>query len=537
MLVRGLDPDIAATRDQLLEDWAVDDELFCYDVLSETFEAEFTPLHDEIFRAIRGDSHYKLVLAPRGLGKTSICRSIVIKAILYREKHFIVYASNSLTLAEMQTENIKRELLSNKVIRKVWGDVRECVDVPDWAFVDESFSKKAWVAWGSCLILPRGLDQQFRGLNWNNWRPDLIILDDVEKKDELNNEEMREKNTVLMLGDIMECGSRLRKDTDFIYLDTLKHEDALPVRLMEMGGWDWTRLQICDEELLRQGIVQSYAPAFMSNEEIALKLRNLEHIGQGDIFWREYMNVPVGPSTASFKKTDFRYYSEDSCETWKYAGDDAERSVRILLGKIDKQFFENVIIVDPAKTVTPQSCESAIICIGVNLFSHQIIVRDIVSDKLYPDQLYDAIILMKQRWQASAIAVEVTSLNEFITFPLKNELAKRNITNYEFIELKPRAKKEDRVKALIPLYRSGYIYHNPEVCERLEKQLVSFPASRLWDIMDALAYAVELFLLGDRFFSPNFSLMPEVPSKDEMMQAYTDEYGEEFTLDDMEMLV
>lgn len=537
MLVRGLDPEVAEHRDALLEEWLLDDELFCYDVLYETFEAEFTELHDEIFKAIRGDSHYKLVLAPRGLGKTSICRAIVIKAILYREKRFIVYASNSLTLAEMQTENIKRELLGNEIIRKVWGDIRECIDVPDWAVLDESFSKKAWVAFGSVFILPRGLDQQFRGLNWNGIRPDLIILDDVEKKDELDNEDIREKNTVRMLGDIMECGSRLKKNTDFIYLDTLKHEDALPIRLMEMGGWDWTRLQICDEELLQKGIVSSKAPAFMSNEEIAQKLKALEFIGQGDIFYREYMNMPVGPSTASFKRADFKYYCETSGEMWNYAPDDMEKINRIILGKLDTKFFENVIIVDPAKTVTPQSCESAIVCVGVNLMSHQIIVRDVISEKLYPDQLYDAIINMKEKWGATAVAVEVTSLNEFITYPLRNELAKRGIINFELIELKPREKKENRVKALIPLYRRGYILHNPQVCDQLEKQLLSFPASRLWDIMDCLAYTAQLFFIGERFFAPSFSLMPEAPDKKELQDAYTDEYGQEFTLDDMELLV
>ncbi len=65
-------------------------------------------------------------------------------------------------------------------------------------------------------------------------------------------------------------------------------------------------------------------------------------------------------------------------------------------------------------------------------------------------------------------------------------------------------KKALRIKELVPYYRGGYIYHNASCAntKKLEQQLLMFPRSALWDIMDAEAYIIEMLELGERYFSP-----------------------------------
>jgi len=106
---------------------------------------------------------------------------------------------------------------------------------------------------------------------------------------------------------------------------------------------------------------------------------------------------------------------------------------------------------------------------------------------------------------AKVIGVEETSLNEFIKQPIKNEMFRRG-KFFELIWLKARGgmKKELRIKELVPYYRGGYIYHNA-LCagiKKLEQQLLMFPRSALWDLMDAEAYIIEMLELGERYFSP-----------------------------------
>ena len=114
-----------------------------------------------------------------------------------------------------------------------------------------------------------------------------------------------------------------------------------------------------------------------------------------------------------------------------------------------------------------------------------------------------------------------SSLEEFIKQPFLNEMNRRG-RFYEFVWLKARGGqnqqkgKEGRVAALAPFYRQGFVYHNRQCCADLEAQLLSFPKSRLWDIMDALAYIVEMMEMGGRYFQPPEELDDSEAEYDEL---------------------
>ena len=201
-----------------------------------------------------------------------------------------------------------------------------------------------------------------------------------------------------------------------------------------------------------------------------------------DVFYREYMNIPISVEDAVFKPEYFKYYDD----------------VKLIE---DNHKIENVVLVDPAKTVKLHSAYSAIVCVGVDCETNALYVRDLVNKRLHPDELYDEIFKMCETFNVSVVGLEVTSLNEFITYPMKNEMLRRNNV-FELIELKARAKKEDRIASLATFYRQGLIYHKKGVCDVLEDQLMSFPRSRYFDAMDAFAYIVEMLELGYRYFEP-----------------------------------
>jgi predicted phage terminase large subunit-like protein len=161
---------------------------------------------------------------------------------------------------------------------------------------------------------------------------------------------------------------------------------------------------------------------------------------------------------------------------------------------------------DPAKTVKIHSAETAIVGIGIDLTTARLYFRDIVAEKMYPDEIYTSLFDMAIRLDAKVIGIEETSLNEFIKQPIKNEMFRRG-KFFELIWLAARGgmKKEHRIKELVPYYRQGYIYHNASCSniKRLEQQLMMFPRSALWDIMDCAAYIIEMLELGERYFSPS----------------------------------
>jgi hypothetical protein len=475
----------------MIKDPAIEETLaLCYTntkvcaktLFPDTFYAPFSTLHDQIFELIDSGAQKMAIAAPRGLGKTSIARTVAAKGILFRDVNFISYVSNSATAGEMQTENIKRELKSNTEVRKLFGDIK--VADNDVEF-DDTFSKLAWVAFGNTLVMPRGAGQQVRGLIWKNHRPQLIIVDDLENKDELMNEENRRKLKEWFLSDLLKSVNRYLNDWRIIYIDTLKHEDSLLQMLIESSDWESLRLSLCDSNY------RSYVPDYITTEELKKEVEEHREKGALDVFYMEYMNVPVAAEDASFKQDYFRYYNETDAD---FKGSN----------------LENIVIVDPAKTVKMQSAESAIVGVGLDYSKPAIYFRDCVSEKLYPDELYDAMFDMKVRLNAHVVGIEVTGLEEFIKQPIKNEILKRGPKySFEPVWLKARGGPADgskgkikRIGALVPFYRQGYIFHNTTCCAGLESQLLMFPRSKYLDIMDAFAYVVEMLELGERYFNP-----------------------------------
>jgi len=456
-------------------------------------------VHGKIFDLIDGPEQRVAIAAPRGYGKTSIVAlALMARWILFHYTGFIVYINKSHDAASLQTENLRRELVTNREIKAFFGSFKQ--RDPNKAEFDEVFSKKSWVAFNT-LVWPRGAGQQVRGVLFKNERPGLIIIDDLEDPEQVTNDDYRKKQYEWLYADVIKAVPRigpLAKDWKIVYIDTLKHEDSVLQKLMNSPDWASIRLEACDDNF------KSTAPGFISDEDIKKEWEQHVTAGQTDVFFRELRNLPISTKDAAFRTDYFHYYNIP------YGNPKREGDIETFDSEVQQNNnIETVVILDPAKTVKIHSAESAIVGIGIDLASAKIYIRDIISEKMYPDEIYNAMFGMAQRLGAKVLGIEETSLNEFIKQPIKNEMFKRG-TFYELIWLKARGgmKKEHRVKELVPYYRGGYIYHNASCAgiKKLEQQLLMFPRSALWDLMDAEAYLIEMLELGERYFSPSDDL-------------------------------
>jgi len=454
----------------------------------EIFRIPFHSLHNEIITLIDSDADKGVVAAPRGIGKTSIMLyGLASRHLLFESKKFIIYLSNSAENACLQTDSLKHELLSNPKVRKFFGSIRTKRIESEY---EEQFSKKAWVTSGGTLVLPRGMGQQIRGLLYHGRRPDLIIIDDYEDKDEIMNDKIRKKNKERFFSDVMKCISRYDKDFQFIYIDTLKHEDALLQDLLEASDWKGICQSVCDDDY------NSFAPSFMTTQEIKKEVKDHEEKGILDVFYREMMNRPVASVNATFRKEYFRYYQEGIKQITAWPEIDQKKEEKIQLDDLI-----NFIIIDPAKEVQIHNADTAIVGVGISRKTQKIFIRDIVSGKMYPDQIYKEAFNMIFRLKARILAVEVTSLHQFISQPFQSAMRVENVFAI-YHELKAVGSKEERISSMAPYYRQGQVFHNKMVCSKLEGQLTSFPRSKLLDIMDAVGYIPKLLDDFKMYFDP-----------------------------------
>ncbi len=444
----------------------------------ERFSRPFSKGHKKLFELIDDDSIQRLlVVAHRGFGKTSIFNyALPSQRIAYRKSQFVVSVGDNATNAILNTENLKRELKGNKTFAPIIGDIK-----PDNR--DETFAKISWVTSGGTLVLPRGKNQQIRGLIHINARPDLIVIDDLEDTESVMNPEQRKKLASWFNTDLLNSIDRSSKSWRIIMIGTILHEDSLLQNLRESGNWVVHEMPLCDEEY------NTNWPEFMTTEEIKELVEEHRKSGKLDEFYREYMNLAVAKEDAVFMQEYFKYYEEVD---------------------LNKAIIENVVILDPANTTKIHSDFSAIVGIGLDLSKPAVYVRDIVNKRLHPDEIYDETFAMAQRLGASVIGIEVNSLNEFITQPFINEKMRRGLHGIEVVEL--RARKGDgefagkgkgklgRIGALATMYRLGQIYHNKTCCGPLEAQLLAYPRAKNDDVSDATAYIIEMMEHGDRWF-------------------------------------
>ena len=438
-------------------------------IFPDRFYLPFSSLHDTIFKILDDESiQLALIIAPRGFGKTSTVNlAFPAKKILFQEKKFIVPISCTATQATMQGENLKRELMTNRFVTGLFGPMKS-----------DTFSKEMWVTSTGTAVMPRGAGQQVRGILYGDSRPDLIIVDDLEDAESVRSDEQRAKTKAWFFEDVLNSINRSRKDWKIIVIGTLLHEDSLLANLLEDPAWFHAHLSICDENF------KSNWPDFMSDEDLKKLVEQYRRMGLLDSFYREYMGVPIAKESAKFQQTMFKYYDETDDEFIR-----------------ERKGLEGIVILDPAKTTTSKSDASAIVGFGIDVKTPKIYVRDIVYGNLHPEQQYTECFDMADRIGARVIGIEVNSLNEFITYPLRTEMIRQK-RYYDIVELKARASKEERIAALVPFYRLGFVYHNPSVCGILEQQLLSYPRSKKDDVMDATAYVVEMLELGERYFIP-----------------------------------
>jgi hypothetical protein len=265
-----------------------------------------------------------------------------------------------------------------------------------------------------------------------------------------------------------------------------------------LAKWHTITLSICDDNY------KSNWPDFISDEEVRALADDYASRGLLDVFYREFRNIPVAKESASFRAEHFRYFEEVDDVAGRESTDKLYYTTNLSI----HPHVENVVLVDPAKTVQMQSDFSAVVGVGVNLVENKIFIRDIDARRMYPDELYNSIFAMAERIRARTIGIEVTSLNEFITFPFKNEMMRRG-KFYTLVELHARKAKLDRVAALVPFYRRGDMYHNRACCGPLEAQLLWFPKAKRIDIADALAYIVAMLEEGERYFQPTQTQMKD----------------------------
>ncbi len=422
---------------------------------------EIPDFHREIYSLLTTENRLALA-APRGFAKSMIC-SVFYPTWLatYGHKKDICIISASEGLAIELLRKIRTTLESNEAYLRIFGDVRS-----------SKWTENHIVLANGVNIRAKGAGGQIRG-----FRPDVLILDDIETDESVVSEDQRKKLRDWLF---KACLNTLLPNGQFVIIGTILHVLSVLSDILDTpNGWIKKRYTAYIDGVEDEGH-ELWANA---RPHKWLQERKAE-IGSF-AFASEFMNDPKTDASAPIKPEYIRYWEE-----------------------LPKQ-YSAVITVDPAYSEDDKADfkVASLILIDQNLNRYLV---EYIRTHAPIGEFIDSILNMYQRNKGTITGVGIpNSGTEKMFFESVLKRAEERKIYAPFIELKNSFistsgrnitnKKARIVASLQPLFESGKYYIHANHYE-VKDELLTIGSSRNDDVVDTLCYAEQI--LQPRYEEP-----------------------------------
>lgn len=424
-------------------------------------------LHKELYRDLPAiisapEGQRRLVIAPRGSAKsTHISQGFPLWCILTGQKHYICLIMDAFEQAAVMIEAIKAELEVNP---------RIAYDFPDIAGGGRTWREGVIVTRNNVKVEGFGTGKKIRGRRHGPYRPDLVVLDDVENDENVESPKQREKLEKWISKAVLKLGPT-DGSMDVLYAGTVLLFDAVIVRFSKKPGWKVSRYQALLKWPDRMDLWDEWEELYLNDEEEAAlfyeankaamnagavvnwpEMHSLlflmqERAGDHDSFESEYQNNPInGDST--FR--DVTYWV-------------VKRPDWLFFGAIDPSLGKKATGRDP----------SAILIGGYSPDTGVLDVVEASIRKRLPDVIMDDALAFQRDYNCSLWFVESVQFQELLRTELMKRAAKAGLA-MPCIPITPLTDKTLRIERLQPPMKAGLIrLHNSQ--GTLKDQLTQWP--------------------------------------------------------------
>lgn len=373
------------------------------------------------------------VTAYRGAAKsTTITNLYTLWEIARKTRRYALLISASEELSIQMLELILTELEENASYKS------------DFAVTVQSMSKsEAVIDIGGHVMKLKGVGagSKIRGTRFLAFRPDLIILDDIENDENVESKAQREKLYRWYMRAIKRLPS-LRGHYNIIIVGTILHHDSLLSRLREKV------------DLYRNfNLVLDFDTFRLDDSSLDKKEIEAEYQEDQAAFLQERQNQPISPDTLPFGN----YQTFDTVP----AGSVCYMAVDPSLGKKRGDWF----------------------AIGITHKKENEYFGTGFGFKLSPDKMIDRIIEYYKIFKPLKIGVETVAFQEFFKDVLKDRARKQGLV-LPIVEIKHKAPKELRIDSLSPYVEDGTYKVNAKSYLLIDEML-TWPKSATDDLLDA----------------------------------------------------
>lgn len=281
---------------------------------------------------------------------------------------------------------------------------------------------------------------------------DLIIVDDLINREGISTKEQREKARKYLkdLYDLLEPGGMI------LVIGTRWHDDDLYGSIIRQGSF----------EVMVRKVIEDGKPIFPQKFSMEY-IEQLKRDKGSSEFNGQYMNDPISDEDAEFRREDLIFYNP------KEVTGDIYITVDPAVSKNDNADYTGIVVNEVINGVWN--------------------IRQAYHARLSGPELIDEIFFLHRKYKNKLRALGVEDI--MYVQALDYEFTRRMQETKEWFtitKLKHRGRnKENRIRALLPLVERGNI-KVAEGCDDLVDELVRFPIAENDDILDALAYQLDI---------------------------------------------
>ena len=307
--------DAIATQGEVIDRLRTDGEFFIEFFLHEELTSPVPFFHyGEIWPLLTNTAMQRVLLAiPRDHAKTTLSKLAVVWYFLFTNHRFCVYLSNTNTIAKNACKDIMGYFNSPNFVA-TYGKIK---------IIKESETDSLWrfeipMANGRvkhCILRAVGAGQQMRGINIDNQRPDIAVVDDVEDNENTDSELLQKKLDKWIFGPFLKALARQKK---IIWLGNMLQKTSLLARLSQRPKWNPVVFGALVKDT-QTGELKPLWPERWPIDELIEDFLEYRELGLVETWMCEMMNMP-GHGVDGFTQEQINFQpipsTEDLLAAW-----------------------------------------------------------------------------------------------------------------------------------------------------------------------------------------------------------------------------
>lgn len=407
-----------------------------------TFRQDSPPFHETIGNALYSPARYNAIEVFRDGAKTSLLRVYTSQRIAYAISRTIMYVSVSQAHAMLSVRWIRRQVMYNTRWAQTFGLKPGKKWTDEWAEIECHLVEDPTMPGQPIIIsiLAAGVTGQIRGFNLDDFRPDLIVIDDVLNEENTATDEQRKKIEALLFGALLnslapESESPYAKA---VFLQTpMDKKDAME-KCMNDPEWNPLRFGVFDEK------GESRWPSRYPTETLQRAKEAAIRRSQYRLWMREKECTLVSGEEKAIDVTKFQYWD-------------------VLPERLDK-----IISVDPASSESPKADKHVSALLGMRGLDVYVIALA-HAEKNQPDKAANDFFNLVLLGHPRKAVVESNAYQRVFKWILEQEMQKRRL--FVMVDLlEVRTKNADRIMQTIPGHAAyGHFYIHPSMKELISE--------------------------------------------------------------------